>query len=125
MIERQKDAQPRASWEGRSDMEENISDIIAVTRRDWAARLQVTVPERFVLQGVLFARRDDTAYGTVRLPVRVLYKKRWPRNQATAAMNAEHGMVSTHAQTMLPATPQRTALSLLTEPTPTMAPVIV
>ncbi len=34
-------------------------------------------------------------------------------------------MVNTHAQIILPATPQRTAESLLVEPTPTMAPVIV
>src|SRR5450830_1055687 len=40
-------------------------------------------------------------------------------------MNAEHGMVSTHAQTMLPAMPQRTAETFCTEPTPTIAPVMV
>ena len=34
-------------------------------------------------------------------------------------------MVRTHAQTMRPATPQRTAEALVTEPTPTMAPVMV
>ena len=34
-------------------------------------------------------------------------------------------MVRTQAQTMLPATPQRTAESLFTDPTPTMAPVMV
>ena len=40
-------------------------------------------------------------------------------------MKAEQGMVSIQAQTMLPATPQRTARSRLAEPTPTIAPVIV
>ena len=34
-------------------------------------------------------------------------------------------MVSTQAQMMLPATPQRTALARWVEPTPTMAPVMV
>ena len=34
-------------------------------------------------------------------------------------------MVSTQAQTMRPATPQRTAEVLVTEPTPTIAPVMV
>ena len=34
-------------------------------------------------------------------------------------------MVSTHAHTIPPATPQRTALTLRTDPTPTIAPVIV
>jgi hypothetical protein len=38
---------------------------------------------------------------------------------------AEAGMVKTHAQIMFPATPQRTADSLLVAPTPTIAPVIV
>ena len=38
---------------------------------------------------------------------------------------AEMGMVKIHAQIMLPATPQRTAESLLVAPTPTIAPVIV
>lgn len=34
-------------------------------------------------------------------------------------------MVKSQAQMMFPATPQRTAESLLVEPTPTMAPVMV
>lgn len=34
-------------------------------------------------------------------------------------------MVRIHAQMMLPATPQRTALARCVEPTPTMAPVMV
>jgi len=38
---------------------------------------------------------------------------------------AEMGMVKSQAQMMFPATPQRTAESLLVEPTPTMAPVMV
>ena len=45
--------------------------------------------------------------------------------QVSAAMNAEHGMVRTHAHTMRPATPQRTAEAFVTEPTPTIAPVMV
>jgi hypothetical protein len=44
---------------------------------------------------------------------------------ATAAMKAEAGIVKTQAQTMLPATPQRTAEAFCAEPTPTMAPVMV
>src|SRR5258706_7887598 len=40
-------------------------------------------------------------------------------------MNAEPGMVKIHAQTMFPATPQRTAESFCTEPTPMIEPVIV
>jgi hypothetical protein len=35
------------------------------------------------------------------------------------------GIVSTQAQTIWPATPQRTADSRLVDPTPTIAPVIV
>ena len=35
------------------------------------------------------------------------------------------GMVMTHAQTMRPANPQRTADKRLVAPTPTMAPVMV
>lgn len=46
-------------------------------------------------------------------------------NQATAAVKAEQGMVRIQAQTILPARPQRTALSFREEPTPTMAPVMV
>ena len=40
-------------------------------------------------------------------------------------MKALAGMVSTQAQTILPATPQRTALGRRIEPTPTIAPVMV
>ena len=40
-------------------------------------------------------------------------------------MAAEHGMVSIHAHIMRPATPHFTALSRLSEPTPTIAPVMV
>ena len=40
-------------------------------------------------------------------------------------MKAEQGIVSTQAQTMLPAIPQRTAETFCAAPTPTMAPVIV
>ena len=40
-------------------------------------------------------------------------------------MKAEAGMVKIHAQTMLPATPQRTAETRRVDPTPTIAPVIV
>lgn len=38
---------------------------------------------------------------------------------------AETGIVKTQAQMMLPATPQRTAESLLLAPTPTIAPAMV
>jgi len=40
-------------------------------------------------------------------------------------MKAEAGIVKIQAQTILPATPQRTALARCAEPTPTMAPVMV
>ena len=40
-------------------------------------------------------------------------------------MSADAGIVNIHAQTMRPATPHRTAESLLVAPTPTMAPVMV
>src|SRR3954447_701751 len=40
------------------------------------------------------------------------------------ATNAEHGIVSTHAQTISPATPQRTAFRLVTDPTPAIDPAI-
>ena len=43
----------------------------------------------------------------------------------TAETAAEIGIVKSHAQMMFPATPQRTAESLLVAPTPTIAPVIV
>src|SRR5437868_14894400 len=42
-----------------------------------------------------------------------------------AAMSAEQGIVSTHAQTICSATPQRTADSLRVAQTPMIAPVIV
>ncbi len=42
-----------------------------------------------------------------------------------AATKADAGIVKTQAQTMVPATPQRTALARCVEPTPTMAPVMV
>src|SRR5450759_2758996 len=42
-----------------------------------------------------------------------------------AEIRAETGIVKSHAQTIFPATPQRTAVSLVVAPTPTMAPVIV
>ena len=42
-----------------------------------------------------------------------------------AATKADAGIVKIQAQTMLPATPQRTALARCAEPTPTMAPVMV
>ena len=47
-------------------------------------------------------------------------RSRWP-----AAMSAEAGIVSTQAQTIWPATPQRTADRRRVAPTPTIAPVIV
>ena len=40
-------------------------------------------------------------------------------------MNAEPGIVNIQAQTMLPATPQRTALNFCAYPTPMMEPVMV
>ena len=40
-------------------------------------------------------------------------------------MNADAGMVSTHAHTICPATPQRTADNRLIDPTPMIAPVMV
>ena len=45
--------------------------------------------------------------------------------QETAATSAEQGIVIIHAQTIVPATPQRTALNLLIEPTPMIEPVMV
>src|SRR5262249_58961333 len=46
-------------------------------------------------------------------------------HQETAATSAEAGMVTIHAHTMRPATPQRTAEKRCSEPTPMIAPVIV
>src|SRR6185295_4197415 len=48
-----------------------------------------------------------------------------PSHHANAAMPADAGMVTIHAITMLPATPQRTADEPRTVPTPTIAPVMV
>src|SRR5579884_1190252 len=45
--------------------------------------------------------------------------------QQAAATAAAAGIVTTQAQTTRPATPQRTALSRFSEPTPTIAPVMV
>ena len=45
--------------------------------------------------------------------------------KTTAATRAEAGIVTIQAQTILRATPHRTADSRFTAPTPTMAPVIV
>ena len=42
-----------------------------------------------------------------------------------AESSADTGIVSIHAQTMVPAIPQRTAVSRLVDPTPTIAPVMV
>src|ERR1700674_1860644 len=50
---------------------------------------------------------------------------RCPAHQAIAEMNAAQGMVRIQATTMFSATPQRTAESLLTAPTPIIAPVMV
>ena len=50
--------------------------------------------------------------------------KRTSQNES-AAIRAAIGIVSTHAQTMRPATPHFTADNLRVEPTPTIAPVIV
>src|SRR5215471_15446339 len=50
--------------------------------------------------------------------------KTYSRYQSALATLAAAGMVSTQAQTMRPAIPQRTADSLVVAPTPTMAPVI-
>ena len=47
------------------------------------------------------------------------------KKQIPAAMMPEIGMVKIHAQMIDPATPQRTAVNLLVEPTPIIAPVIV
>src|SRR5215207_8577604 len=44
---------------------------------------------------------------------------------AIAAIIAAIGIVNTHAQTILPATPHLTAENRLAEPTPTIDPVIV
>jgi len=52
-------------------------------------------------------------------------RTRRPRYQKIAAITALHGIVSTHAQTIVAAIPQRTAESFFVAPTPTMAPVIV
>src|SRR6185503_14651168 len=49
----------------------------------------------------------------------------WISQKATAATSAAIGMVSTHATTMLPATPHRTADSLFVAPTPRIDEVIV
>jgi hypothetical protein len=48
-----------------------------------------------------------------------------PAYQASAAIAALQGMVSIHAQTIPPATPQRTARAPRVDPTPAIAPVIV
>lgn len=53
------------------------------------------------------------------------YSNRVPIHHAIAATKADAGMVRNHAQTIFPATPQRTADILWEDPTPTMAPVIV
>jgi len=60
------------------------------------------------------ASRDDQA------PTRACSKA-----NASAAMIAAAGMVSTHAQTIFVATPQRTADSRCVAPTPMIAPVMV
>src|SRR5205814_2466392 len=81
-------------------------------------------------------RRDDVAIrlgdapealrGESLRPQAVALHRMWrPAHHAIAAMKAEAGMVKIHAQTMLPATPQRTVDMLRVDPTPTMAPVIV
>ena len=44
---------------------------------------------------------------------------------AAAAIPAEQGIVNNHAQTICPATPQRTAVMRRSDPTPVMAPVMV
>src|SRR4051812_31826634 len=53
------------------------------------------------------------------------YRMWVPTHQAIAAMKADAGIVKTQAQTILPATPQRTADIFCAEPTPTIAPVMV
>src|SRR5271169_5890815 len=51
--------------------------------------------------------------------------KKWMSQKVTMATAAEAGMVSTQAQTIWVATPQRTAERRWVVPTPTMAPVMV
>src|SRR5246127_1947645 len=63
---------------------------------------------------MLFSLKEYPAYRTLVAKV-----------QAIAATKAEAGMVSNHAHTILPATPQRTADIFCEAPTPTMAPVMV
>ena len=48
-----------------------------------------------------------------------------PRYQKTAPISALQGMVKIHAQTMVPANPQRTAERRLVAPTPMTAEVMV
>src|SRR5450830_1194216 len=48
-----------------------------------------------------------------------------PIHHATAPIKADAGMVKIQAQTILPATPQRTAEAFCEAPTPTIAPVMV
>ena len=52
-------------------------------------------------------------------------RKPRPKYQNKAAIRPEKGIVSTQAQTMREAIPQRTAETRRDRPTPTMAPVIV
>src|SRR5207248_8553653 len=54
-----------------------------------------------------------------------LLPNRASSHQLAAETSAAPGIVRTHAHTTRPATPQRTALQRLSEPTPMMAPVIV
>src|SRR5262249_11728909 len=69
--------------------------------------------------------RRDIGFDRPQSTGHAAYRKCFPSHQATPAMKAEQGMVRIQAMTMLPATPQRTAPGLCTDPTPTMAPVMV
>ncbi len=51
-------------------------------------------------------------------------KKTRITKKQTDAAKAEHGIVSTHAQTISPATAHLTAFSRLTEPTPAIEPAM-
>lgn len=55
----------------------------------------------------------------------LVYKNFEPARQAIAASIPAAGMVTIHAQTIRPATAQRTALILSAAPTPTIDPVMV
>ncbi len=88
-----------------------------------ASRYGLPCPQCRARNDALPAHRRHGNYTKERCPFRSYENSRMTMKRALA-ISAAPGMVNIHAHTMRTVTPQRTADSRFTEPTPDMAPVI-